>query len=426
MNAHDSERIKGLLEELGLGEAAQPDDADVLVFNTCTIREKPDTRLAAHLGNARALKQRDPDRVIAVGGCYAEAQRERIFDQYPFVDVAFGPGSISHLGDWIGAGGIGVDRGRFGTGEERSFAAELPAHRERPVQAWVQISMGCNSVCSYCIVPSVRGREVSRRPGDILAEVTGLARQGVREVTLLGQNVNSYGRDVGSDFAELLRAVDDVDGIERIRFTSPHPKDFRANVIAAMAECDAVCEHAHLPLQSGSTRVLKAMRRTYSRDRYLRLVAGMRAAIPDLALTTDLIVGFPGETEGDFRETLEVVEEVRFDSAFTFVYSPRAGTEAAAMSAQVPDEVKRDRIERLVDVVQRSARERNEERIGRIEQVLVEGPSRTEPSLLRGRTRRNTTVNFAGSASAGDLVDVRIDGATSMTLRGSERAAVAA
>jgi tRNA-2-methylthio-N6-dimethylallyladenosine synthase len=286
--------------------------------------------------------------------------------------------------------------------------------------------MGCNSVCSYCIVPSVRGREVSRRPGDILAEVTGLARQGVREVTLLGQNVNSYGRDVGSDFAELLRAVDDVDGIERIRFTSPHPKDFRANVIAAMAECDAVCEHAHLPLQSGSTRVLKAMRRTYSRDRYLRLVAGMRAAIPDLALTTDLIVGFPGETEGDFRETLEVVEEVRFDSAFTFVYSPRAGTEAAAMSAQVPDEVKRDRIERLVDVVQRSARERNEERIGRIEQVLVEGPSRTEPSLLRGRTRRNTTVNFAGSASAGDLVDVRIDGATSMTLRGSERAAVAA
>src|SRR6187551_197754 len=426
MNAHDSERIKGLLEELGLGEAAAQEDADVLVFNTCTIREKPDTRLAAHLGNARVLKERDPGRVIAVGGCYAEAQRERIFEQYPFVDVAFGPGSISHLGEWIGAGGVGVARGRFGTGDERSFAAELPSHRERPVQAWVQISMGCNSVCSYCIVPSVRGREVSRRPGAVLAEVTRLARQGVKEVTLLGQNVNSYGRDVGSDFAELLRAVDAVDGIERIRFTSPHPKDFRANVIAAMAECDAVCEHAHLPLQSGSTRVLKAMRRTYGRERYLRLVEEMRAAIPDLALTTDIIVGFPGETDEDFRETLEVVEEVRYDGAFTFVYSPRQGTEAATMRDQVPDEIKHDRIERLVEVVQRIARERNGDRVGLVEQVLVEGVSRTDSALLRGRTRRNTTVNFAGSAEAGNLVDVRIAGATSTTLRGSELAAVAA
>jgi tRNA-2-methylthio-N6-dimethylallyladenosine synthase len=426
MNAHDSERIKGLLEELGLGEAVAPEEADVLVFNTCTIREKPDTRLAAHLGNARVLKQRDPGRVIAVGGCYAEAQRERIFDRYPFVDVAFGPGSISHLGDWLGAGGVGVERGRFGTAEERSFAADLPPHRERPAQAWVQISMGCNSVCSYCIVPSVRGREVSRRPGEVLAEVTRLAAQGVKEVTLLGQNVNSYGRDVGSDFAELLRAVDAVEGIERIRFTSPHPKDFRANVIAAMAECAAVCEHAHLPLQSGSSRLLKVMRRTYGRERYLRLVGELRAAIPDLALTTDIIVGFPGETEDDFRHTLEVVEEVRYDGAFTFVYSPRTGTEAAVMPDQVPDEVKGDRIERLVDVVQRIARERNEERIRLVEQVLVEGPSRTDPSLLRGRTRRNTTVNFAGVAVLGDLVEVRIEGATSTTLSGTELAAVAA
>jgi tRNA-2-methylthio-N6-dimethylallyladenosine synthase len=426
MNAHDSERIKGLLEELGLGEAISPEEADVLVFNTCTIREKPDTRLAAHLGNARALKERDPERVIAVGGCYAEAQRERIFDQYPFVDVAFGPGSISHLGDWIGAGGTGGPRGRFGTGEERAFAAKLPSRRDSRVQAWVQISMGCNSVCSYCIVPSVRGREVSRRPGEILAEVTGLARAGVKEVTLLGQNVNSYGRDVGSDFAELLRAVDAVDGIERVRFTSPHPKDFRAPVIAAMAECESVCEHAHLPLQSGSSRILKAMRRTYNRERYLRLVEEMRGAIPDLALTTDLIVGFPGETEADFRETLEVVEEVRYDGAFTFVYSPRAGTEAAAMPDQVPDELKRERIERLVEAVQRIARERNVERVALVEEVLVEGPSRTDPSLLRGRTRRNTTVNFAGDAAAGDLVDVRIDAATSTTLRGVELSAVAA
>src|SRR3954464_11519760 len=245
MNAHDSERIKGLLEELGLGEAASQDEADVIVLNTCTIREKPDTRFAAHMGNAAKLKREQPGTVIAVGGCYAEAQRERLFALYPDVDVAFGPGTIPHLGDWLGAGGFGVERGRFGTGEERSFAGTLPMHRERSFQAWVQISMGCNSVCSYCIVPAVRGREVSRRPGEILAEVTRLAADGVKEVTLLGQNVNSYGRDLGADFAELLRAVDAVDGIERIRFTSPHPKDFREPVIRAMADLDTVCEHAH-------------------------------------------------------------------------------------------------------------------------------------------------------------------------------------
>jgi tRNA-2-methylthio-N6-dimethylallyladenosine synthase len=426
MNAHDSERIKGLLEELGLGEAPTQDEADVLVFNTCTIREKPDTRLAAHLGNARMLKEQDPERVIAVGGCYAEAQRGRIFETYPFVDVAFGPGSIPHLAEWLGAGGEGVARAAFGTAEERAFAGRLPTRRERRFQAWVQISMGCNSVCAYCIVPAVRGREVSRRPGEIVAEVERLTAEGVREITLLGQNVNSYGRGVGSDFAELLRACDAVEGIERIRFTSPHPKDFRAPVIAAMAECEAVCEHAHLPLQSGSTRVLKAMRRTYSRERYLRLVDELRAAIPDLALTTDLIVGFPGETEPEFEETVSAVEEVGYEGAFTFVYSPRQGTEAAAMPGQVPEDVKRERIERLVETVQRMAERRNRERVGRVEEVLVEGPSRTDESLLRGRTRRNTTVVFTGGARPGELVQVRIENATSTTLRGVEPATVAA
>jgi tRNA-2-methylthio-N6-dimethylallyladenosine synthase len=429
MNAHDSERIKGMLEDLGLGESASQDEADVLVFNTCTIREKPDLKFAAHLAQAAALKQHDPDKVIAVGGCYAEAQRERLFDLYPYVDVAFGPGSIPHLGEWLGAGGFGVPRASFGL-EERSFAGELPMHRERQFQAWVQISMGCNSKCAYCIVPAVRGREVSRRPGDVIAEVTRLAHQGVREITLLGQNVNSWGRDlapeISTEFGELLRACDAVDGIERIRFTSPHPKDFRRPVIDAIAECEAVCEHAHLPLQSGSSRILKAMRRTYGRERYLRLVDELRAAIADLALTTDLIVGFPGETEEDFRETLEAVEEVGFDSAFTFVYSPRAGTEAAVMSEQIPEDVKHDRIERLVDVVQRCAAARNAERVGGVEQVLVEGASRTDPSLLRGRTRRNTTVNFAGQAAVGELVDVRIDAATSTTLRGEQAVPVAA
>jgi tRNA-2-methylthio-N6-dimethylallyladenosine synthase len=426
MNAHDSERIKGMLEELGLGEARDQGEADVLVFNTCTIREKPDQRFAAHLAQARALKARDPEKVIAVGGCYAEAQRERLFSLYPYVDVAFGPGSIPHLGEWLGAGGEGVARGSFGIAEERAFAGRLPLHRERRFQAWVQISMGCNSVCSYCIVPSVRGREVSRRPGEILAEVEGLARAGVRELTLLGQNVNSYGRDVGSSFEELLRACDAVEGVERIRFTSPHPKDFRAPVIAAMAECASVCEHAHLPLQSGSTRVLKAMRRTYSRERYLRLVGELRAAIPDLALTTDLIVGFPGETEAEFEETVSAVTEVGYDGAFTFVYSPRQGTEAASMEEQVPDELKRERIERLVEVVQRVAEARNRERVGRVEEVLVEGPSRTDPAVLRGRTRRNTTVNFTGAATAGELVPVTIESATSTTLKGMQLAAVAA
>jgi tRNA-2-methylthio-N6-dimethylallyladenosine synthase len=429
MNAHDSERIKGMLEDLGLGEAASPEAADVVVFNTCTVRQKPDERFAAHVAQAAALKRADPDRVIAVGGCYAEAQRERIFDLYPDVDVAFGPGSIPHLGEWLGAGGQGIARGRFGL-EERSFAADLPARRDRPVQAWVQVSMGCNSVCSYCIVPAVRGREVSRRPGDIVAEVTRLAAEGVREVTLLGQNVNSWGRDLLPDleteFGELLRAVDAVPGIERIRFTSPHPKDFRQPVIEAMAECRAVCEHTHLPLQSGSTRILKAMRRTYSRQRYVDLASRLRGSIPDLALTTDIIVGFPGETEDDFRETLEVVEEVGYDGAFTFVYSPRQGTEAAAMDGQVPDEVKRERIERLVEVVQRVAAERNAGRVGGVEEVLVEGPSRTDPALLRGRTRRNTTVNFSGSAQSGELVHVRIEHATSATLRGTQAALVAA
>jgi len=428
MNAHDSERIKGMLESLGLGEAVEPADADVMVFNTCTIREKPDTRLAAYLGNAGAMKRDRPDVVIAVGGCYAEAQRERIFEQYPFVDVAFGPGSIPHLGTWIAAGGYAVPRARFGTHEH--FAADLPLHTERRFQAWVQVSMGCNSACAYCIVPAVRGREQSRRPGDIVAEVEQMAGAGVREITLLGQNVNSWGRDLAPDvrteFGELLRACDGVSGIERIRFTSPHPKDFRNPVIAAMAECESVCEHVHLPAQSGSSRVLKAMRRTYDRARYLRLVERLRSEIADLALGTDLIVGFPGESEAEFEETVSLVQEVQFDSAFTFIYSPRAGTEAAALPDQIPNDVKHARLERLVDVVQRGAAERNARRVGLVEQVLVEGSSRTESSLLRGRTRRNTTVNFSGRARAGELVDVVIEAATSTTLRGREASLVAA
>jgi tRNA-2-methylthio-N6-dimethylallyladenosine synthase len=428
MNAHDSERIKGMLESLGLGEATAPEEADVVVFNTCTIREKPDTRLAAHLGNAGARKRERPDLVVAVGGCYAEAQREHIFERYPFVDVAFGPGSIPHLGEWIAAGGYAVPRGRFGTHDH--FAADLPMRRERRYQAWVQVSMGCNSACAYCIVPAVRGREQSRHPDEVVGEVRRLAGAGVREITLLGQNVNSWGRDLApalrTEFGALLRACDEVQGIDRIRFTSPHPKDFREPVIAAMAECPSVCEHIHLPAQSGSSRVLKAMRRTYDRPRYLRLVERLREAIPDLALGTDLIVGFPGETDAEFEETMSLVEEVRFDSAFTFIYSPRSGTEAATLPGAVPEDAKHARLEALVEVVQRVAGERNAERIGQVEEVLVEGTSRTDAALARGRTRRNTTVNFAGSARPGALVDVLIESSTSTTLRGREASLVAA
>ncbi len=427
MNAHDSERIKGMLESIGLGETTSQEDADVIVFNTCTIREKPDQRFAAHLAQAAALKRLDPDKIIAVGGCYAEAQRERLFSLYPYVDVAFGPGSIPHLAEWIGAGGE-APRGRFA--EWNHFAGDLPTRRERRAQAWVQVSMGCNSKCAYCIVPAVRGREQSRRPGDIVAEVSGLAADGVREVTLLGQNVNSWGRDllpgIQTHFGELLRAVDAVQGIERIRFTSPHPKDFRAPVIEAMSECDSVCEHIHLPVQSGSSKVLKRMRRTYDRARYLRLVADLRAAIPDLSLTTDLIVGFPGETQQDFEETLALVEEVRFDGAFTFVFSPRRGTEAASMPDQIGEDIKRERIERLINLVQRVALDRNRQRIGLIEGVLVEGSSRNGSELMRGRTRRNTTVNFAGAVEVGQLVDVLVESATSTTLKGSLASTVAA
>jgi tRNA-2-methylthio-N6-dimethylallyladenosine synthase len=427
MNVHDSERIKGLLESLGLGEAADPAQADFLVFNTCTIREKADDRFVAHLMDARAAKRRDPSKVIVVGGCWSESMKDELFELYPFVDLAFGPGNIHRLGDFVQAGGE-IPRGHFSTFD--TFAGDLPLKRDRAHQAWLQISTGCNCRCAYCIVPSVRGREHSRHPDDLVREAALLAADGVRELTLLGQNVNSYGRDLrphtDASFAGLLRALDAVDGVERIRFTSPHPKDMRDDVIAAMAECPAVCEHLHLPVQSGSTRILKAMRRTYSRERYLGLVDRIRAAIPDIALTTDIIVGFPGETERDFEDTLTLVDAVSYDHAFTFVYSQRRGTEAARMPDQVPEEVKRERIQRLVERVQEHAARHNAALVGSCVEVLVEGPSRTDPAVLRGRTRTNKAVNFPGDAPAGSLVAVDVTHATSQTLAGRQRSTVAA
>lgn len=422
MNEHDSERMRGVLEGIGYLRADSRDDADVILFNTCTIRGSADERFLGNLGDAKRVKRERPDAIVAVGGCWAQSQKEMVFDEFPFVDIAFGPGEVSRLGELLARERLDAV-GAFSF--DGAFSGTLPTVRERAHQAWVQISVGCNCVCAYCIVPTVRGRERSRPAADVVDEVARLAGEGVTEVTLLGQNVNSYGRDIPraerATFAELLRAVAAIDGIRRVRYTSPHPKDMREDVIAAMAECPEVCEHLHLPAQSGSTRVLKAMRRTYSRERYLDLVHRLRDAIPDLSLTTDLIVGFPGETEAEFAETLSLVQECGYDGAYTFLYSPRPGTEAAEnLPDDVAPEVKRDRIQRLVEVVQHSAAARSARFVGSTREVLVEGPSRTDPTRLRGRISQNIAVNFTGTAAAGEYVHVEITRSTSTTLAGEQ------
>jgi len=420
MNEHDSERMKGMLESLGYAEAQARDQADLILFNTCSIREKADSRFVAHLGEAKRLKSERPDVVVGVGGCWAQSVKEEVFARFPFVDVAFGPGQVHKLAEFLVSDSL-TAQGYF---EFEGFTGHLPSKRARDHHAWVQISVGCNCVCSYCIVPSTRGREVSRPPRELVAEVQALADDGVREVTLLGQNVNSYGRDLPREqrwtFAELLGHIDAVEGVDRIRYTSPHPKDMREDVIRAHAELPALCEHIHLPVQSGSSAVLKRMRRTYTRERYLDRVAMIREYVPDCALTTDIIVGFPGETDADFEQTLELADEVGYDGAFTFIYSPRRGTEAAHLPDQVPHELKVDRVQRLVEVVQRRALERAQRFVGRTLEVLVEGPSRTDPSRLRGRSRHNKVVNFTGLGAPGELTDVEILEATSQTLSGQE------
>ncbi|MCP9489243.1 MAG: tRNA (N6-isopentenyl adenosine(37)-C2)-methylthiotransferase MiaB [Solirubrobacteraceae bacterium MAG38_C4-C5] len=418
MNQHDSERMKGMLESLGYAEAGAPAEADLILFNTCSIREKADERFVAHLEQAKGLKRADPQRIIGVGGCWAQSVKEDVFRRFPYVDVAFGPGQVHKLAEFLTSDSL-TAQGFFEFG---GFTGHLPAKRARDLQGWVQISVGCNMNCSYCIVPSTRGREVSRPLVELVAEVERMAADGVREVTLLGQNVNAYGRDLRpqrTSFAELLGALDGISGLDRVRYTSPHPKDMREDVVLAHVQLPTVCEHVHLPLQAGSSRILKAMRRTYTRERYLDRVALIREHVPDAALTTDVIVGFPGESEEDFVQTLGVCEEVGFDGAFTFIYSPRRGTEAATFTeGLVPHEVAVERMERLVEVVQRRARQRAQRFVGRELEVLVEGPSRTDPARLRGRTRHNKVVNFDGVAAPGDLVGVTIVAATSQTLTG--------
>jgi tRNA-2-methylthio-N6-dimethylallyladenosine synthase len=421
MNEHDSERMKGMLESLGYAEADSPEGADLILFNTCSIREKADSRFVAHLRQAAVHKRRNPEVVIGVGGCWAQSVKDEVFEQFPFVDVAFGPGQVHKLAEFLTSDSL-TAQGFF---EFEGFTGHLPAKRSREFQGWVQISVGCNMKCSYCIVPSTRGHEVSRPLEELVDEVVRQVGEGVREVTLLGQNVNSYGRDLrmregrGRTFAELLHAMDAIDGLDRIRYTSPHPQDMKEDVVRAHAELASVCPHVHLPLQAGSSRILKAMRRTYTRRRFLDRVALIREHCPDIALTTDIIVGFPGETEAEFEETLEVAEQVGFDGAFTFIYSPRRGTEAAAF---VEDFVSHDiavaRMERLVEVVQRRALQRAQRFVGRTLDVLVEGHSRTDAAKLRGRIGHGKVVNFNGLAEPGEIVPVEITAATSQTLSG--------
>jgi tRNA-2-methylthio-N6-dimethylallyladenosine synthase len=423
MNDHDAERIAGVLEALGMRRAASPEEGDALVYNTCSIREKADTRLAGHLSLAGRLKKEDPDKVIVVTGCLAQSRRDRFFADFPFVDILAGPQSLHELPRLLDERlSSGRSAGAFAEATSR-WSADLPRVRRDGPLAWVQIVAGCSNFCSYCIVPYVRGPEASRPAEAIVDEVRDLTAEGVREVTLLGQNVNAYGAEptyCGKDpFPALLEKVCSVSGIERVRFMTSHPKDVSDELIRMLAAPNQVCEHLHLPVQSGSDRVLSAMRRGYDRRTYLELVRRLKHAVPSLSLTTDLIVGFPGESGQDFEDTLSIVEDCAFDAAYTFVYSPRPGTAAAALPGRLPADVAEERMRRLVAVVQAQALSANRALEGQVVEVLVERPSRQDPNVMMGRTRTHKTVNFAGKARPGDLVDVELLTASSTSLRGS-------
>jgi tRNA-2-methylthio-N6-dimethylallyladenosine synthase len=413
MNEHDSERIAGLLEADGLVLASSEAEADVVVVNTCCIREGADTKTYGNLGHLKSWKDSQPGRQLIVAGCMAQKDRDDVRRRAPWVDVVLGTHNVHRAGELIEHARANGPITEIFDGavidDHALFPSALPVRRESTFNAWVTIQIGCDNSCAFCIVPSVRGEEISRPFDDILDEIRMLAANGVSEITLLGQNVNSYGRDIAraqrSDgdgtvklrpmFAELLRAAGSIDGIRRVRFTSPHPKDMRADTFAAMATTPAVCEHLHYPMQSGSDRILAAMHRGYTADRYLERLAEGRRTVADLAVSTDIIVGFPGETDDDFEHTLEVAATAEFDFAFTFLFSPRPGTEAATLEADfVQPAVAAARFDRLKHVVERSALVKHRDRIGRVEEVLVEGPSRKDPGVITGRTRQNKLVHF--------------------------------
>jgi tRNA-2-methylthio-N6-dimethylallyladenosine synthase len=445
MNEHDSERIAGLFDADGMEATDDLETADVVVLNTCCIRENADNKLYGTLGHLKSLKDRRPGMEIVVSGCLAQKDKESIRERAPYVDLVFGTHNVHQATELLHRsrteGPLTEILEATVADDHELFPSAMPAKRELGHAAWVTIQIGCDNSCAFCIVPAVRGEEISRPFDRLVDEVRGLAADGVTEVTLLGQNVNSYGRDLtlaarqaGDDvrvrplFSELLRAVGSVEGIRRVRYTSPHPKDLRPETIAAMAEVPEVCEHLHLPVQSGSDRVLAAMHRGYTAERYLEKLAAARAAIADLAVTTDLIVGFPGETDDDFERTLELAAAAEYDSAYTFIYSPRPGTEAAEMAdAFVDPAVVAERFDRLKAVLERSALRKHEGRVGRIEEVVVEGPSRRDPTTLTGRTRQNKLVHFASAEAikVGSYAEVLVTGAAPHFLRGELRAVTA-
>ncbi|MEY2423555.1 MAG: tRNA-2-methylthio-N6-dimethylallyladenosine synthase [Acidimicrobiaceae bacterium] len=428
MNEHDSERIAGLLEADGLEPATSVDDADVIVLNTCCIRENADNKLYGNLGYLKSVKDARPDLQIVVSGCLAQKDRDIVRQRAPHVDVVLGTHNVHRAARLLEQsreqGPLTEIFDETDPNDAEAFPSALPVRRDVPYAAWVTIQIGCDNRCAFCIVPSVRGREISRAPVEIVSEVERLAADGVVEITLLGQNVNSYGRDLTKRrplFSELLVALGEVEGIRRVRFTSPHPKDLRPETIAAMGSVASVCEHLHLPLQSGSDRTLAAMHRGYTAARYLERLAAARDAVPDLAVTTDIIVGFPGETDDDFERTLEVVATAQYDSAYTFIFSPRTGTEAATRTGDfVPADVIAERFERLRVVVERSALAKHQGRIGRVEEVLVEGPSKKDVSITAGRTRQNKLIHFLSDRPLrpGTFVEVRVIGAAPHHLRG--------
>jgi len=421
MNKHDSERISGMLVDRGLEEAPDGEIADVIVFNTCCVRENADERLYGQVSSLSGIR-RERGTVIAVGGCIGQRDGALLLRTLPQIDVVFGTHNLARLPELIDAA-AGSPRPVVEVEEpsEGDFTSDLPSRREHPWHAWIPIAVGCDNFCTYCIVPYVRGRERSRAREDVVAEARRLVADGVVEVTLLGQNVNSYGRDLyGSPrFPELLRDVADT-GIQRIRFTTSHPKDLSDATISAMASIPQVARHLHLPLQSGSDRILKAMSRGYTRADYLALVSRLYAAMPDLALTTDLIVGFPGETESDFEDTMSVVRAASYDAAFTFIYSPRSGTPAATMPGQVSKDVIQPRFDRLVVEVQSSAHAKNVPLIGTVQRVLFEGTSKRDTGVLMGRTDGNKVVHVRSSADmAGHFADVLVEDAQTWFLLGS-------
>ena len=425
MNEHDSERIAGLFEADGMSPTSDYESADVVFINTCTIRENADNRLYGHLGQLKKIKDAQPGKVLVVGGCAAQKDRDIVRERAPWVDVVLGTHNldrvvdlIDHAQEWGPITEI--------ADELQAMPSDLPVRRELAHSAWVTIQVGCNNTCTFCIVPAVRGVEISRRPGDIVREVERLASDGVVEVTLLGQNVNTYGRDLAIDgrrrpiFADLLRRVGEIDGIRRIRFTSPHPADFREDVALAMAETPAVCEQLHLPLQSGSSRVLARMHRGYNVERFMSRLEIARSVVPDLTVSTDIIVGFPGETEDDFQGTLDVVGEARFDQAFMFLFSPRPGTEAAlAVDDFVDPAVAQDRFDRLLELQSQISVESNREQLGRHFEVLAEGPSKKDPSVATTRTRGGRVVHVPGQFDPGSFFDVEVNAAARHHLLGS-------